>query len=157
VPVVSGQTTRQKLYVIDSNFTHKGDVYLRVFDETVVATSSTITTTFKSAGRIALGLPGGENVGCSAAGNASVIVAGTSASPQAAVINKKTLAVSAVGGFSPPEYVTSIFADGNGYIAINQGATTGTGFTLLGPDGSPVEDGGGNAVVFNTTNAYLPH
>jgi hypothetical protein len=153
---VHGDTVDQKLYVLDADANDAGTVTLNVFKTEIVISDSDITTTFSPAKTVTLPLPGGSKVTCSAAANKAVLVAGTSTSDNAVSINKKTYALQTVGGFSPPETVTSIVANDQGYISVNQGSGSGTGFTLLGPDGSLVEDGGGNASVFNSTNAYLP-
>jgi hypothetical protein len=47
-------------------------------------------------------------------------------------------------------------ANDQGDMSTNQGRLSGTGFTLFGPNGSPVADGGRNAAVFSAANAYLP-
>jgi hypothetical protein len=154
--VTVGNTVNQKLYVFDSDYKSSGNVFLHVFKKTVVITSSTLTTTFTPERKIGLALTGGSKVTCYAAANAHVIVAGTSASFTAVEISKANLATASIGGFSPPEPVTSIVADDRGYIVVNQGNGTGTGFYLLGPNGGGVEDGGGNVVIFNSENAYIP-
>jgi hypothetical protein len=153
---VHGDTVDQKLYVLDADANNAGAVTLNVFKTEIVISDSYITTSFSPSKTVTLPLPGGSKVTCAAAANKSVLVAGTSTSDNAVSINKKTYALQTVGGFSPPETVSSIVANDQGYISVNQGSGSGTGFTLLGPDGSLVEDGGGNAVVFNSTNAYLP-
>ena len=147
-----GQTAKQPVYVMDSNVGNAGKVALDVYRKTVVSTQSTITTTFTLTDSLSLPLTGGAAVTCQAAANKAVIAAGTGASTVAALINKKSLAVSSYGGFSPPEDVSSIVVDAQGYLSIN---FTG-GFYLLDPAGQSIEDGGGNAIVIPGDNAYLP-
>jgi len=152
----AGDTTVQDLYVLDSNYRQTGSVFLRAFKITYVVSSTYITTTINPRANVGLPLNGGAKVKCQAAANDSLLVAGTSTSPQAVGIDKLTLAFSQLGGFSPPLNVTSIVANDDGYIAINQGSGDASGFYLIGPKGAGVEDGGGSALIFSTTNAYIP-
>ncbi len=147
-----GGTARQPVYVMDSDVGNAGKVALDVYRKTVVTTQSTITTTFTLTKSLNLPLTGGATVTCQAAANKAVIAAGTGSSTAAALIDKKTLAVSSYGGFSPPEDVTSIIVDAQGYLSIN----FTDGFYLLDPSGQSIEDGGGNAIVIPGDNAYIP-
>ena len=147
-----GGTSKQPVYVMDSYAGNAAKVALDVYRKTVITTQSTITTTFTLTKTLSLPLTGGGSVTCQEAANKAVIAAGTSSSTTAALIDKKTLAVTSYGGFSPPEDVLSIVADAQGYLSIN---FTG-GFYLLGPNGQGVEDGGGGAIVIPGDNAYIP-
>lgn len=50
----------------------------------------------------------------------------------------------------------SIIGDNRGYVSVNFGSGTNTGFILFGPNGQSEEDGGGGAVILNEQNAYKP-
>jgi hypothetical protein len=141
---------KQRIYALDSNATGKKDVVLHVLTKLVsVDGSGYAQTIFKPFKDVSLPLTGGNNVTCFAATNKAAILAGTSASTQAAYVQRKTFATSGYGGFSPPETVTGITVDASGYITVNfQG-----GFYLIGPDGSGQEDGGGNADLIPRGNA----
>jgi hypothetical protein len=151
-PAKSSDKSRNNLYVLDSDYKHQGTVALHVIRKTVTTANGYITTKFTRLQTIDLALQGGRSVGCEAAANANVVVAGTNTSTTAIEINKSTFATGSVGGFSPPANVTSIVADAAGYITVN----FGEGFYLLGPDGSGVEDGGGSAYLIPGDNAYIP-
>jgi hypothetical protein len=72
-------------------------------------------------------------------------------------ISKTDFSLSTVPGFFPPVPVISIIADDRGYVSVNFGSATITGFVLFGPDGQLVEDGGGGPVILlNEQNAYKP-
>jgi hypothetical protein len=87
-------------------------------------------------------------------------VAGTSKSTSGVRVSKTDYSQSTVGvtvgGFSPPIPVISIIGDNRGYVSVNFGSGTNTGFILFGPNGQSEEDGGGGAVIPNEQNAYKP-
>lgn len=150
--VINGDTVTQHVYVMDSH--HKGgaSAYLDVYLKTDVISESYDTTTFQLQNRVELGIPAGKKVKCYLAGNPVNVYAGTSVSDSAAVVNKANLGVQSIGGFSPPAPLTSIQADDRGYVTIN----FGNGFILVGPNGEGEEDGGGNQVLLNPLNGYIP-
>ncbi len=159
----TGDTMVEDLYVLDSNYRQSGSVFLHAFKITYVVSASDISTTINPRATIGLPLTGGTKVTCQMAANDVVLVAGTNASAQAVVINKLTLAFSQFAGISRPARASSssdndssIVANDDGYIAVNQGTGVETSFYLIGPNGSGVEDGGGSALVFSSTNAYVP-
>jgi hypothetical protein len=71
-------------------------------------------------------------------------------------VSKTDYSQSTVGGFSPPIPLISIIGDNRGYVSVNFGSGTNTGFILFGPNGQSEEDGGGGAVILNEQNAYKP-
>jgi hypothetical protein len=141
---------KQHVYALDNNATGKKDVVLHILTLSISTDQTGFAhTTFTPLTNVKLPLTGGNGVKCYAAENGAAIVAGTNASTQAAYIDRKTLAVSGYGGFSPPATVSGITVDAAGYITVNfQG-----GFYLIGPDGSGQEDGGGNAYLIPRGNA----
>ncbi len=58
-------------------------------------------------------------------------------------MSKTDYSQSTVGGFSPPIPLISIIGDNRGYVSVNFGSGTNTGFILFGPNGQSEEDGGG--------------
>jgi hypothetical protein len=156
VPESNGMVTRQKLYIFDSDVKHGSNLYLDVYEKTDVTTVSSNTTTFTLKTKLALPIQAGPKVKCFASANSGYIFVGTSTGTSAVRISKADLSQTPVGGFSPPIPVTSIDVDAAGYVSVNFGNGTETGFVLFGPTGGGAEDGGGNAVIFNDSTAYTP-
>lgn len=100
---------------------------------------------------INLGLTGGSASYCALAGNDDYVHAATSVDQVVAGVNKKTFAVSDLGGFSPPATVTSITADDCGYVALH----FNEGFYVYDPHGNLQEDGGGPADFINQRNGWI--
>jgi hypothetical protein len=154
-----GDAVTGEIYVLDSGGTSKADVKLDVFKEINEVTTTTVSTTILLNQSVPLPISGGAKARCSMAANTGFIFAGMSTSPNAVRIAKTDLSVFSYGAFFPPIPVVEINADQQGYVAINYADPSGgtnTGFILIGPDGSTVEDGGGNGVIFDSRNAYLP-
>jgi hypothetical protein len=154
--VIKGDTVTQHVYVMDSH--HKGgsSAYLDVYVKKDVISNSYDTTTFKLQKRVELNIPGGLNVTCYAAENPVAVYLGTSTGTNAVAVNKMDLTVQSLGGFSPPIPVSSIQADYRGFVTINFAEGEESGFYLIGPNGSGEEDGGGNQVLLNDLNGYIP-
>ena len=141
---------KQRIYALDSNATGKKDVVLHILTKSIMVDQSGYAhTTFTPFKDLSLPLIGGNTVKCYASINRVAIIAGTSDSTQAAYVQRKSLVVSSIGGFSPPETVTGVTVDAAGYISVN----FQDGFYLIGPDGSGLEDGGGNAYLVPGGNA----
>jgi hypothetical protein len=152
-PVVNGNTVTRAIYVVDSG---SASVKLYVYKktDTVTPQTDTVTVTLNRTANLSP-LVGGSTVSCSMAANNRFLFIGTDQSPQAVEVNKSTLSVAAVGGFSPPLNVTAITADKYGYVTVTQGNffTGFNGFYVFGPDGSGKADGGGADFMLNTVNA----
>ena len=87
------------------------------------------------------------------AANASTLFIGTNQSPQGIEVKKSTLAITKLGGYSPPINVTSITANAYGYVTVTQGNGSDTAFAVFAPTGGEVEDGGGSDFMLDTMNA----
>lgn len=155
-PLVNGTTTKQKLYIFDSGASKAASLLLDVYEKVDVTTNDYDTTVFTLKTKLTLPIPAGSGAKCFAAANKGYIFAGTSKSTNAVEISKVDLSQTSIGGFSPPIPVTSIDPDPVGNVSINFGNGSETGFVLIGPSGSGLEDGGGNAIIFNGTTAYTP-
>jgi hypothetical protein len=154
LPMVSGSVVSRLIYVVDSGSTAvKLYVYKKV--DTVSTESDSVTVTLTHT--ITLPLTGGSTAITSMAANTAFLFIGTNQSPQAVEVRKATLAVTKLGGFSPPINVTSITADQYGYVTVTQGDATGeSGFYLFGPSGGGEEDGGGASFTLGTMQAIQP-
>ena len=131
-------------------------VYTKV--DTITTDSDTVTVTLSQT--ISLPLVGGlsASVHPSMAANKQFLFIGTDQSQQAVEINKRTLSITQLGGFSPPINVFAITADQYGYVTISYGSFSGfdTAFIVVGPNGTEQEDGGGSQFMLNTVQAVLP-
>jgi hypothetical protein len=149
-------SSEQRIFVVDGNDSGKHTVSLSVFTKRDVVSGPSATTTITRAAKIDLPLNRAPGDHCFAARNAAVLVVGTAATTTAAIIDETNFNVSTLGGFSPPINVSSVLANEAGYISINYGSSAAdSGFILLGPDGTSVEDGGGMESLFGSQNAYL--
>jgi hypothetical protein len=150
-PKTKGDVVTRDIYVLDKGSTGTSQAVLDVYKRTDTITDTFDTVQVSLTQSVSLGLPGGPSTECSMAAGKAYVFAATTASTQAAAIDISSLAVSLVGGFSPPADVTSITADDRGYVSIQ----FTSGFYVFAPDGSGEEDGGGNAALVNTRNGWL--
>jgi hypothetical protein len=150
-PKTKGDVVTRAIYVLDKGSSSNSQAVLDVYKRTDTITENDDTVQVTLTQSLSLGLPGGPSTECSIAEGKADVFAATTASTQAAEINISTLAVSLVGGFSPPADVTSMTADDRGYVSIQ----FTEGFYLYAPDGSLDEDGGGDAALVNTRNGWL--
>jgi hypothetical protein len=146
-PSVSGDVVTRAIYIVDSG--DESDVQLYVYKKTDTVTSSSDTVDVTLAKTISLPLTGGTKVLTYMAANAKYLFIGTSLSTQGIRVTKSNLAVTLLGGFSPPIDVTSITVDEYGYVAVTQAG----GFSLYGPDGGEEEDGGGTSFTVGTAQS----
>lgn len=147
---VSGDVVTRFIYVVDAG---ASPVTLYVYKKTDTVTSTfdtTVVTLFKT---ISLSPLVGGSVTTYMAANAKYLYIGTSLSPNAVSVAKGTLKVTELGGFSPPLNITSITSNQYGYVTVTQGSGILTGFTVFGPTGGAVEDGGGSEFMLGTTQA----
>jgi hypothetical protein len=150
-PAVSGNVVTRAIYVVDSGAT---DVKLYVYKKTDTVTAESDTVTVTLTHTITLPLTGGATVTTSMAANTGYLFIGTDLSPQGVEVKKSNLAVTTLGGFSPPMNVISITSDAYGYVTVTQANSSGeSGFYLFGPNGGGEEDGGGSDFVLGTTQA----
>lgn len=149
-PVVSGLVSREALYILEANRSNFPHTLLNVYLKTDIAGGfGGPRTTIVFQKTIDLGQAAPKNPNCYMAGNGRFIYAATNASTKAAQIDKKTYAVTQVGGFSPPANVHSITADEKGNVSINFGTpnSRSSGFYLFHPNDNSVEDGAGSAIL----------
>jgi hypothetical protein len=146
-PSVKGDVVTRAIYVVDSGSADSVKLYVYRKTDTVTADSDTVVVTL--AGTVALPLTGGSTALVSMAANNSFLFIGTNLSSEAMEVRKSNFSITQIGGFSPPSNVTSITSDQYGYVTVTQGDV----FTVLGPDGSEQEDGGGSDFMLGTTQA----
>ena len=146
-------TVTRAIYVLDiASGPNQDEVVLYVYTkvDTITTDSDTVTVTLSQT--ISLPLVGGISRQPSMAANKQFLFIGTDRSPYAVEIDKRTFSVTQVGGgFSPPINVYGILTDQYGYAAISFGSfrSAHTGFNVVGPDGSAVEDGDDSQVMLN--------
>jgi hypothetical protein len=149
-------TVTRSIYVIDIAGGSTGtDVMLYAYKKVDVITSSFDNTTVTLSHVVTLPLTGGSKATCSMAANNGYLFIGTNKSAQAVEVQKTNLAVTTIGGFSPPINVTSITADKYGYVTVTFGGFISgeNGFVQFGPTGQSVGDGGGAWFMLNTQTA----
>ncbi len=153
-PKQKGDVVTRAIYVLDKRTSKKSPITLTVFTRTDTITDGSFDTIqVTQTKQIPLGITGGAKAKCSMAANDAFVYAATDADTNAVAVDKTAFTVSPIGGFSPPEPVTSITADERGYVALH----FQDGFYVLGPDGSDQEDGGGPADMVGTRNAWKPN
>jgi len=145
-PAVNGNVVTRGIYVVDSGGANV-TLYIYKKVDTISASYDSVTVTL--ARTVSLPLTGGSTATCFMAANSKFLFIGTDQTSYAVEVNKGTLSMTNVGGFSPPINVTSITSDQYGYVTVTQAG----GFTVLGPDGSLREDGGGTDFMLGTTQA----
>ena len=143
---VNGSVVTRAIYVVDSGSSNV-TLYIYKKVDTISASFDTVTVTL--AHTVALPLTGGSAATCFMAANSRFLFIGTDQTSFAVEVNKHTLGVTNIGGFSPPINVTSITSDAYGYVTVTQAGA----FTVLGPDGFGREDGGGTDFMLGSTQA----
>lgn len=150
-PSTKANVVTRAIYVVDSG---SADVKLYVYKKTDSVSSEYDTVTVTLTHTVSLPLTGSSTATCSMAANNNYLFIGTDLSPQGVEVKKSTLAVTTLGGFSPPLNVVSITSDAYGYVTVTQANGSGeSGFYLFGPTGGGEEDGGGTSFVLGTTQA----
>jgi len=152
-------TVTRDIYVLDAAAgPNKVGVTLYVYSRTDIISGGEDSITVVPTGTVALPLIGSTSATASMAANSGYLFIGTNKSPLAVAVVKKTLAVTQIGGFSPPINVSSITADEYGFVTVTFGSFNGTntGFYVYGPDGSVQEDGGGASFTVGTSQAVRP-
>jgi hypothetical protein len=151
----TANTVTRAIYVVDYlSGPNQNEVVLYVYTkvDTITTDSDTVTVTLSQT--ISLPLVGGLPSQVSMAANKQFLFIGTNNSTEAVEINKRTFSVTQLGGFSPIT-VSAITADPYGYVTLSFGSfsSSDTDFTVVGPNGSAVEDGVGNGFMLNTDQA----
>ncbi len=152
-------TVTRAIYVLEiASGPNQNEVVLYVYTkvDTITTDSDTVTVTLSQT--ISLPLVGGLSNGpnqTSMAANKQFLFVGTSQSPVAVEINKRTFSVTQFGAFTPPINISSITANDYGYATLSFGTlnSSNTAFIVVGPDGSDVEDGVGSQIMLNTDQA----
>ena len=153
------QTVTRYIYVLDiAAGTNLNGVELYIYKKTDVISATYDHATVTLSDKVSLPLIGGATAIASMAGNVNYLFIGTTESPQAVEVTKSTLALTQVGGFSPPLNVHAVTADAYGYITVEFGKFGGspTGNYVFGPDGTVQGDGGGTSFMLNTMQAVVP-
>ena len=156
IAFVNGNTVTRGIYVIDSASGSSGDgVELYVYKKVDVVSQSDDIVTVTLEKTVNLPLVGGTSALVSMAANTGFLFIGTDQSPQAVRVQKNNLAITQLGGFSPPINVTAITADGYGYVTVTQGGFENgeNGFSVYSPNGGGEGDGGGADFMLNTRTA----
>jgi hypothetical protein len=152
-PRTQANVVTREIYVVDIASGPSGSgVKLYVYEKTDTVTSLFDTVVVKLARSVTLPLTGGAAALCSMAANGEYVFIGTDQSPQAVAVLKRTLAITPVGGFSPPVNVSAITADQYGYVTVTFGGFLSgeNGFYVFAPNGQLSEDGGGAEFSLNT-------
>ncbi|HSC18553.1 MAG TPA: hypothetical protein VLC74_06535 [Rhizomicrobium sp.] len=151
-PKQKDNVIKRAVYVLDKRSSNSAPITLDVYTRTDTITDTYDTTVYTLKKQVSLGLNGGPNSHCSMAANDAFVYAATDVDTVAAGMNKATYAVSQLGGFSPPANIVSITADERGYIALH----FNEGFYIYSPAGNLEGDGGGDADMVGTRNAWVP-
>ena len=150
----TNNTVTRDIYVLDQavggGTSTAVALYVYSMVETVNAPNVSVTTSLiKTVGLPLIG--GGVKVRSYIAANGADVYAGTDQSTSGEAISKTTYATSGLGGFSPPENVSSITPDQYGYMAVTFGGVSNVGgFYVYGPTGGGEEDGGGSDFMVGT-------
>lgn len=156
LPVVNTRTgtVTRDIYVVDEAVNGGTAVQLDVYKKTDVVTSSDDTVTVTFVKSVTLPLTGGTNAKTYMAADYGFLFIGTDQSPFAVRVQKSNLAVTQIGGFSPPVNVSSITSDQYGYVTVTFGGITGgnNGIYQYNPQGIFVGDGGGAEFMLSTSN-----
>lgn len=148
---VSGNTVTRNIYVLDDAV--QALVQLHIYKQVITVTSPYAQITVDPVNTLTLPLVGGAQTSSYIAGNDHFLFVGTNRSAVAVRIEKDNLAVTELGGFSPPLTVSSITADKYGFVTVNFGGVGGfSGFYSFDNFGNEVEDGGGNELVAGNRN-----
>jgi hypothetical protein len=140
------------IYVLDKRTSKTAPITLTVFKRTDTIADGFDQILVTQVQQIPLGVNGGAKSHCSMAANDAFVYAATDADTVAVGVDKKSFATFQLGGFSPPETVTSITADERGYVSLHFDG----GFYIYAPDGSFEGDGGGSADMVGTRSAWKP-
>ncbi|RDD81214.1 hypothetical protein DVJ77_12890 [Dyella tabacisoli] len=146
-------TVTRNIYVVDEAAGSGAGVTLYVYKKTDVVGPLFDTVTISLTNTITLPLTGGLSAKTYLAADDGFLFIGTNQSPFAVRVQKSNLAISQIGGFSPPINVSSITSNKYGYVTVTFGGIGGSdGFYVFAPNGNVTEDGGGaDFMVSNST------
>ncbi len=156
---VSANTVTRAIYVVDiAQGENRDGVVLYVYTKTDTISPDYDEVSVTLSETVALPLLGGSRTIASMAANRRFLFIGTSKSREAVELSKRRLSiVDRLGGFSAPINVSSITADQAGYVTLSFGTSRGeSGSIVVGPDGRPVQFGGGEQFMLNTVQAVQP-
>jgi hypothetical protein len=155
---VATQTVTRAVFVLDVAAGTSGNkVVLYVYREVELISSGNVSMTLSKV--VSLPLNGSSNARASMAANAKFLYIGTDENPEAVRVQKSNFAVTQVPGFSTPSFVSAITADKYGHVTVAWGSFSGSGpdgFFAFDANGAAIEEGGGGALLLNTTQAVLP-
>ncbi|WP_233840514.1 hypothetical protein [Dyella sp. 2HG41-7] len=143
----------QNIYVVDEAVNGGTGVMLFVYQKKDVVTSSSDSTTTTPINAVSLSLTGGVGAHTYMVGNDNCLVVATDQGPHTLIIRKSDLSIRLIGGDSPPEAMSSITTDRNGFVVMTSGYSPSTsGFLTLMPSCYGDGDGGGGEFMINATN-----
>lgn len=144
------------IYVVDvAAGTNQTGVVLYVYTKTDHVTLLLDQVKITLSDQVDLPLVGGPSASAAMAANAAFLVVGTNQGPVMAKVDKKTLTVTPIQDFVAPAYVSAVTADWYGYITVTFGPDAGGNY-VLAPDGTPVQDGGGESFMLNPIEGVIP-
>jgi hypothetical protein len=152
-------TVTRAIYVLEiASGPNQNAVMLYVYTKVDTITTNTDTVTITLSQTISLPLVGGISNGpnqTSMAANKQFLFIGTSQSPVAVEVDKRTFSVTQFSAGSPPINISSITANDYGYATLSFGTfnSSNTAFTVIGPAGTVVEQGVGSQIMLNTDQA----
>jgi hypothetical protein len=152
-------TVTRAIYVLEiASGPNQTDVALYVYTKVDTITTDSDAVTITLTQTISLPLVGGISNGpnqTSMAANKQFLFIGTSQSPVAVEVDKRTFSVTQFSAGSPPINISSITASDYGYATLSFGTlnSSNTAFIVVGPDGTDVEDGVGSQIMLNTDQA----
>jgi len=156
---LSANTVTRAIYVLDiASGANQNEVVLDVYTKVDTITTDFDTVTVTLSQTISLPLVGSTSALASMAANKQFLFIGTNRTPNAVELNKRTLTIAQLGGFSPPINVFAITADQYGYVTLSYGSFNGfdNAFIVVDPNGNVFEDGGGSQFMLNTVQGVLP-
>jgi hypothetical protein len=148
-PKTVGNVMTRDIYVLDKRNSKTAAVQLYVYTRTDTFGANSDTVDVELTKQIALAVVGGKKAGCAMAANDAAVYAGTTASANVAVIDKKTLTATS---FQGQGLLLALTADERGGIAVD----SEQGFGIIPYDGVGGQGGGGQAYLVGTRNAWKP-
>lgn len=148
---ITGRNVTRDIYVVDDAAGSGNNVMLYVYTKTDVLASGGDTVTVSLANSVALPLIGGSNTKTYIAGDNGFLFIGTNQTQFAIELLESNMAYHEVGGFSSPEYDSSITANKYGAVTTTFGNSYGSsGFITFVPTGDGGGDGGGGDFMLGT-------
>ncbi len=162
-PVISGtaapnDTVTRDIGVLDiASGVNKNGVVLSVFQEREVISPEFATVSFSPLATVSLpALKGGAEATALVAATPTVAFISTTESETVYLLNKSNLAITALPAVISGETVSAITTDPYGFVTVNYGSGTTTGFAVYDTNGKLQEDGGGATFMLNTQTGTSP-